>query len=213
MNQRSQSLQTRLDDIEDRLRSMRTVTNTASAEISGGETVIDVDGTLTFSDGGQLFLGSSSIQTADGRNIIDPEGNLTVDSLVVYGDILSARDYLYQREGINSDVIDTQVVESIYQEIEVGFPDWASSAMVSFDIYINTRVKSVSSNPLVVTLNGKPVSRPKSDQRGNISNNTSVVRRVSPDQPIMRIGVDFSEGTVPVGDPKIHVTIGGVFSV
>lgn len=213
MNQRSQSLQTRLDDIEERLRSMRTVTNTASSEISGGETVIDDDGTLIFSDGGQLFLGSSSIQTKDGQDIIDPQGNLNVDSLVVYGDVLSARDYLYQREGIYSTVVDTQVVESASQELEVEFPDWASSAMISFDIYVNTRVKSVDSNPLLVSINGKPVTRPKSDQRGNVSSNTSVVRRVTPNQPMIKIDIDFREDTIPVGDPRMYVVIGGVFSV
>ena len=212
MNQRSRSLQTRLSDIEQRLRAMRTVTNTASAEITGGETIIDVDGSLLFADGGSLVLGSSSISASGGRKIIDEEGNLDVDSLTVHGDVLSARDYLYQREGIDIVVMDETVPETTVREVELGFPDWASSAMTTVSIHVNTRVKGRNANSLLITLNGKPVARPRSDEQGNISLRSSVVRRVFPESPTIRLGVSLTEETVPVADPRIMVTMGGVYS-
>lgn len=212
MNQRSRSLQTRLSDIEQRLRAMRTVTNTASAEITGGETIIDEDGSLLFADGGSLVLGSSSISASGGRKIIDEEGNLDVDSLTVHGDVLSARDYLYQREGIDIVVMDETVPETTVREVELGFPDWASSAMTTVSIHVNTRVKGRNANSLLITLNGKPVARPRSDEQGNISLRSSVVRRVFPESPTIRLGVSLTEETVPVADPRIMVTMGGVYS-
>lgn len=212
MNQRSRSLQARLSDIEQRLRAMRTVTNTASAEITGGETIIDVDGSLLFADGGRLVLGSSSIGTSGDRKIIDEEGNLDADSLTVHGDVLSARDYLYQREGIDIVVMDETVPETTVREVELGFPDWASSAMVTTSIHVNTRVKGRNTNALLITLNGKPVARPRSDEQGNISLRSSVVRRVFPETPTVRLGVTLTEETVPVADPRIMVTMGGVYS-
>lgn len=212
MNQRSRSLQTRLRDIEQRLRAMRTVTNTASAEITGGETIIDEDGSLLFADGGSLVLGSSSISASGGRKIIDEEGNLDVDSLTVHGDVLSARDYLYQREGIDIVVMDETVPETTVREVELGFPDWASSAMTTVSIHVNTRAKGRNANSLLITLNGKPVARPRSDDQGNISLRSSVVRRVFPESPTIRLGVSLTEETVPVADPRIMVTMGGVYS-
>lgn len=212
MNQRSRSLQTRLRDIEQRLRAMRTVTNTASAEITGGETIIDVDGSLLFADGGSLVLGSSSISASGGRKIIDEEGNLDVDSLTVHGDVLSARDYLYQREGIDIVVMDETVPETMVREVELGFPDWSSSAVVTTSIHVNTRVKGMNTNALLITLNGKPVARPRSDEQGNISLRSSVVRRVFPETPTIRLGITLTEESVPVADPRIMVTMGGVYS-
>lgn len=212
MNQRSRSLQARLSDIEQRLRAMRTVTNTASAEITGGETIIDVDGSLLFADGGRLVLGSSSIGTSGDRKIIDEEGNLDADSLTVHGDVLSARDYLYQREGIDIVVMDETVPETTIREVELGFPDWSSSAVVTISIHVNTRVKGRNTNALLITLNGKPVARPRSDEQGNISLRSSVVRRVFPETPTIRLGVTLTEETVPVADPRIMVTMGGVYS-
>ena len=111
MSQRSSSLQSRLRDIEQRLRAMRTVTNTASAEISGGETIIDRDGSLIFSDGGSLVLGGKTIATSDDRLLLDESGNLDVDTLMVYGDVLSVRDYLRQREAIHLTVVDDHTPE------------------------------------------------------------------------------------------------------
>lgn len=213
MNQRSRSLQARLSDIEQRLRAMRTVTNTASAEISGGETIIDEDGSLIFADGGSLVLGSEYIGASGGRKILDEAGNLNVDSLMVQGDVLSARDYLFQREGIDNVVIDDTVVGTTQRELVLGFPDWASSAMVTYNIHINTRIRGRNTNSVLITLNGKPVSRPKSDEHGNIYLRAAVVRRVLPDSPTIKVGVLFSEETIPVADPRILITMGGVYSV
>lgn len=213
MQQRSGSLQNRLSDIESRLRSMRTVANTASAEISGGETVIDEDGSIFFSDGGRLSLGSSSIQSSTGEMMIDPEGNLSVDSLVVYGDILSASDYLYQREAIEAEIISTDIIEPVVSETTLGFPDWASSALVTFTIYVRARFNEIDSNPMLISLNGKPIARPRTDQLGNLEIDASVVRRVSPDTPNIRVNIDLSGTSVPTASPTISIKIGGVYSV
>lgn len=212
MSQRSSSLQNRLRDIEQRLRAMRTVTNTASAEISGGETIIDRDGSLIFSDGGSLVLGGKTIATSDDRLLLDESGNLDVDTLMVYGDVLSVRDYLRQREAIHLTVVDDHTPESMTREVVLGFPDWASSAMVIFDIYLNTRTRSRGTNTMLVTLNGKPVARPRSDENGNVILRSTVVRRVTPDLPTIRVGVAMDEPTVPVADPRLSVEASGVFS-
>lgn len=213
MQQRSGTLQDRLNDIERRLRTFRTVTNTASAEITGGETVIDEDGSIIFSDGGTLRLGGSSIQTYEGSSIIDSEGNLHADSLEVHGDVLSASDYLYQRETIDSEVINTTDISSIDREVDLGFPDWSSTALAVFDVYVNSRFRGTYSNPMTVYLNGKPIARPKTDELGNIVLDSSVVRRITPEHPAIRITVDVSGEVVPVDSPAIRVKIGGVFSV
>lgn len=210
---RSESLQARLSDVERRLREMRTVTNTASAEISGGETIIDEDGSVYFLDGGRLRLGGSSIETTSGKTIISPEGHLTADSVVVYGDVLSARDHKYQRETFEEEIISTNVVQSVDEEFSLEFPDWSSSAMVVVNIRIATRVGSINSNPLLVTLNGKPIARPRSDYLGNIVLSTSVVRKVLPDRPSLRLSAVFAEDTVPFISPEMIVKVGGLYTV
>lgn len=213
MQQKSGSLQARLDDIERRLRSFRTVTNTASAEITGGETVIDEDGSIIFSDGGRLVLGESSIKSYDGTELIDSDGNLKVDSLIVYGDVLSASDYHYQREAIEDDIVNTNVIAPIDQRTELEFPDWSSSALVVFTVYIKARFRNSEHNPLTIYLNGKPISRPKSDVLGNVILDSTVVRRMSPENPTIHLTIDITDDVAPVADPEIRVSIGGVYSI
>lgn len=210
---RSESLQARLADVERRLRAMRTVTNTASAEIAGGETIIDENGSIYFLDGGRLRLGGSSIITSDGKTILDTEGNLTADSVVVYGDVLSARDYRFQRETFEEIVLSSNVIQSIDEEVTLGFPDWSSSASVVTTIRITARVGSTESNPLLISLNGKPIARPRTDSLGNITLDTSVTRRVLPERPSLRLSIVFEEDTVPTAVPEMYVKMGGVFSV
>lgn len=214
MNQRkSRSLQNRLNNLESRLHAMSTVTNTSSAEISGGETVIDEDGSLYFMDGGTLYLGSSSVKTSDSRDLIDSSGNLYVDSLTVYGDILSSRDYVYQREPIDEVIVDTSEVASKSLVFDIEFPDWASTALVTFSFRISTRIESVNSNKLLITLNGKPVARPRSNDLGDIELSSSVIRRIYPENLSTRISVELDEESVPSSTPRMLITLGGVFTV
>lgn len=212
MDRRSRSLQARLDDIRRRFRAMRTVSNTASSEISGGETVIDEDGSLIFKDGGRLTLGGSAIVGADGSPLIDENGNLTVDSLTVYGDILSAEDYLLQREAIDITVVDTLSVESIDITEPLEFPDWASSALVTYYIEVSTRIRSPESNNVMIKLNGKPVSRPRSDTLGNVSTVVAISRGMVPETPNVHVEVEINDDIFPTSTSKMLVTIGGVFT-
>lgn len=209
---RSETLKTRLADVERRLKAMRTVTNTASAEISGGETIIDDEGSLIFEDGGRLRLEGSVIETTTGKTLIDSGGNLVADSVIIYGDVLSARDYMLQRETIEETLIDTELINTTKLDYTLDFPDWASKASIVATIAVNSRVRTREGNPLLVSFNGKPVSRPRTDSVGNVMVSTSVVRRVLPDNPEIRISLTFSEETVPSASPKMRVKLGGVYT-
>lgn len=212
MERRSQSLQSRLNNVKRRLREMRTVTNTASAEISGGETVIDADGSIYFLDGGRLVLGSSTVSTLAGTPLINGTGDLSVDSLTVYGDVLSAADYMYQRETIDYTVVDTDTIESMSTEVDIEFPDWSSTALVTFYVYIDTRVRTPNTNNVLVKINGKTVARPRSDSIGNVQLSSTVVRRVLPDNPTVKIDVELTDDTFPTGKPRLKIALGGVYS-
>lgn len=212
MERRSQSLQSRLNNVKRRLREMRTVTNTASAEISGGETVIDADGSIYFLDGGRLVLGSSTVSTLAGTPLINGTGDLSVDSLTVYGDVLSAADYMYQRETIDYTVVDTDTIESMSTEVDLEFPDWSSTALVTFYVYIDTRVRTPNTNNVLVKINGKTVARPRSDSIGNVQLSSTVVRRVLPDNPTVKIDVELTDDTFPTGKPRLKIALGGVYS-
>lgn len=212
MERRSQSLHSRLNNVKRRLREMRTVTNTASAEISGGETVIDADGSIYFLDGGRLVLGSSTVSTLAGTPLINGTGDLSVDSLTVYGDVLSAADYMYQREIIDYTVVDTDTIESMSTEVDLEFPDWSSTALVTFYVYIDTRIRTPNTNSVLVKINGKPVARPRSDSIGNVQLSSTVVRRVLPDNPTVKIDVELTDDTFPTGKPRLKIALGGVYS-
>lgn len=212
MERRSQSLQSRLNNVKRRLREMRTVTNTASAEISGGETVIDADGSIYFLDGGRLVLGSSTVSTLAGTPLINGTGDLSVDSLTVYGDVLSAADYMYQRETIDYTVVDTDTIESMSTEVDLEFPDWSSTALVTFYVYIDTRVRTPNTNNVLVKINGKTVARPRSDSIGNVQLSSTVVRRVLPDNPTVKVDVELTDDTFPTGKPRLKIALGGVYS-
>lgn len=204
-------LQSRISDVRRRLRAMRTVTNTASAQISGGETVIDEDGSLIFGSGGRLTLGGSTISNSTGEPILDREGVLNVDYFTVYGDVLSASDYLYQREVFEVVVVDTTEVESFAAPVELNFPDWSSSALVNYSITLNTRISSANSNKITIYLNGKPVARPRSTSIGDVYLNSFVTRRHFPGgpTPIITMGVD--EPVLPMDGSGVNVSMAGVY--
>lgn len=212
MDRRSRDLQSRISDVRRRLRAMRTVTNTSSAQIEGGETVIDEDGGLIFGSGGRLTLGGSTIADSTGEPIISREGVLSVDSFMVYGDVLSASDYLFQREVFEIAVVDTTEVGSLIAPVEMNFPDWSSSALADYSITLNTRIPSINSNKVTVYLNGKPVARPRSNSIGDVYLNSFVTRRHYPDDPTPTIEVVVDEEVLPTIESVVRITTSGVYT-
>lgn len=206
-------LQSRINDVRRRLRAMRTVTNTASAQISGGETVIDEDGSLIFGSGGRLALGGSTISNSAGEPILDREGVLNVDYFTVYGDVLSASDYLYQREVFEVDAVDTTEVGSFSVPVSLDFPDWSSSALVNYTITLNTRISSANSNKITIYLNGKPVARPRSTSIGDVYLNSFVTRRHFPEGPTPTITMEVDEPVLPMVGAGVNVSMAGVYLV
>lgn len=206
-------LQSRISDVRRRLRAMRTVTNTASAQISGGETVIDEDGSLIFGSGGRLTLGGSTISNSAGESILDREGVLNVDYFTVYGDVLSASDYLYQREVFEVDAVDTTEVGSFAVPVPLNFPDWSSSALVNYTITLNTRISSANSNKITIYLNGKPVARPRSTSIGDVYLNSFATRRHFPDGPTPTITMEVDEPVLPMVGSGVNVSMSGVYLV
>ena len=204
-------LQSRISDVRRRLRAMRTVTNTASAQISGGETVIDEDGSLIFGSGGRLTLGGSTISNSIGEPILDREGVLNVDYFTVYGDVLSASDYLFQREVFEVVVIDTTEVGSFAAPVSLSFPDWSSSALVNYHITLNTRISSANSNKITIYLNGKPVARPRSTSIGDVYLNSFVTRRHFPGGPTPTITMQVDEPVLPMDGAGVNVSMAGVY--
>ena len=213
MANRNSSLQVRLSNIETRLRAMRTVTNTASSEVAGGETIIDTDGTLIFSDGGRLRIGGSSVRSSSGNYIIDPDGNLSVDSLEVHGDILSSKDYLFQREVLNPIALSQTNIENAEHEISLDFPDWSSRATITVNVKVDTRFQELDANPIVFTINGKVFMRPKTSLTGDVIAEASVVRRILPEQPVIRLGVGVSGEIAPTQGEGITIEMSGVYTV
>lgn len=212
MERRSRDLQSRINDVRRRLRSMRTVTNTASAQISGGETIIDSDGSLFFGSGGRLVLGGSTISDEVGNPIISSEGNLSVESLTVYGDVLSAYDYLYQRESFMDTLVDSSEVGPLSMLTNLSFPDWSSSALVTYYLDIRTRIDAVNSNKVIVRINGKPVARPRSDITGNIEMHSYVTRRMYPGSPSITVEVEIDGNTLPTSDSLLRIKTAGVYT-
>lgn len=206
-------LQSRISDVRRRLRAMRTVTNTASAQISGGETVIDEDGSLIFGSGGRLTLGGSTISNSVGEPILDREGVLNVDYFTVYGDVLSASDYLFQREVFDEVVVDTTEVGSFAAPVTLDFPDWSSSALVNYHITLNTRISSANSNKVTIYLNGKPVARPRSTSIGDVYLNSFVTRRHFPEGPTPTVTMEVDEPVLPMVGSGVNVSMAGVYLV
>lgn len=204
-------LQSRISDVRRRLRAMRTVTNTASAQISGGETVIDEDGSLIFGSGGRLTLGGSTISNSTGEPILDREGVLNVDYFTVYGDVLSASDYLFQREVFEVVVADTTEVGSFEAPAALNFPDWSSSALVNYNITLSTRISSANSNKITIYLNGKPVARPRSTSIGDVYLNSFVTRRHFPGGPAPTITMEVDEPVLPTVGARVNVSMAGVY--
>lgn len=212
MHRRSKDLQSRIGDVRRRLRAMRTVTNTASAQISGGETIIDEDGSLIFGSGGRLALGGSTISNSSGEPIIGSDGVLDVDSLTVYGDVLSASDYLLQREVFDIGLVDTTEVGPFIAPVPLHFPDWSSSALVNYRVTINTRISSVNSNKITVYINSKPVARPRSSSIGNVYSDSFVTRRHYPEGPSPTVEVRMDEPVLPLGASMLKITLSGVYT-
>lgn len=212
MYRRSKDLQSRISDVRRRLRALRTVTNTASAQISGGETIIDEDGSLIFGSGGRLTLGGSTVSNSSGESIISSDGVLDVDSLTVYGDVLSASDYLLQREVFEIELVDTPEVGPFIAPVLLNFPDWSSSALVNYHITVNTRISSINSNKLTVYINSKPVARPRSSSIGNVYLDSFVTRRHYPEDSSPTVEVRMSEPVLPLGESILKVTLSGVYT-
>ena len=212
MHRRSKDLQSRIGDVRRRLRAMRTVTNTASAQISGGETIIDEDGSLIFGSGGRLALGGSTITDSAGAPIIGSDGVLDVDSLNVYGDVLSASDYLLQREVFEIGLVDTTEVGPFIAPVSLNFPDWSSSALVNYRVTINTRISSINSNKITVYINSKPVARPRSSSIGNVYSDIFVTRRHYPEGPSPTVEVRTDEPVLPLGESMLKITLSGVYT-
>lgn len=206
------SVTDRITDFRRRLNAMRTVTNTASSQISGGETIIDQDGGVSFRDGGQLVLGSSSIITSRGESIISESGDLTVDSLNVYGDVLSAQDYLYQREVASRVIVDTDEAWTRHDTVDVDFPDWASSMLATVNIYLSQRISTPRSNKVLIQLNGKPVARPRSNELGDILVDSSITRTILPENPNLTVSTVIGDSLSPTDTARITIKVSGVFS-
>lgn len=212
MHRRSKDLQSRISDVRRRLRAMRTVTNTASSQISGGETIIDEDGGLIFGSGGRLTLGGSTISNSLGEPIISRDGVLDVDSFTVYGDVLSASDYLFQREVFEIGIVNTTEVGPLITTVPLKFPDWSSSALVNYRVTLNTRISSINSNKITVHINGKPVARPRSNSIGNVYLDSFVTRRHYPEDPAPTIEVRTDEPILPLGESILKITLSGVYT-
>lgn len=212
MHRRSKDLQSRISDVRRRLRAMRTVTNTASSQISGGETIIDEDGSLIFGSGGRLTLGGSTITNSSGEPIIGSDGVLDVDSFTVYGDVLSASDYLFQREVFEIGLVDTIEVGPLITPVPLEFPDWSSSALVNYRVTLNTRISSINSNKITVHINSKPVARPRSNSIGNVYLDSFVTRRHYPEDPAPTIEVRTDEPILPLGESILKITLSGVYT-
>lgn len=211
MDRRSRDLQSRISDVRRRMRAMRTVTNTASAQISGGETVIDEDGSLIFGSGGRLTLGGSTISNSMGEPIINREGVLIVDSFTAYGDVLSATDYLLQREVFEMVAVNTPDVAPFSLTVPLNFPDWSSSALVNYRITLNTRISSANSNKIIVYLNGKPVARPRSTSIGDVYLNSFVTRRHFPGGSSPTITMEVDEPVLPMEGSGVNIAMAGVY--
>ena len=209
---RANTLQSRLFNIETRLRAMNTVTNTASSEISGGETIIDENGSLIFHSGGTLVIGNSSISSGDAE-IITSDGNLVADTVTISGDVLSASDYDKQREATRTVLLSTDVVGSTSINHELEFPDWASYASVWTNVVLRTRVRTPNSNPVLITVNGSPLARPRSSDIGDVQTDVTGFRRITPDNPYVRVAITMAEDSVPIDSPEMYVEQGVMYLV
>lgn len=203
------TLKQRILDIERRLAVLSTTTNTQSSQISGGETVVDSEGSVTFRDGGSLILAETArLNTGSGKTIIDYAGIINADRVKINGDILSSSDYKNQRETFSSTLIDTKNVQSLEYPIELMLPDWARFAHISVSVFVKARLYNPESSFIEFLVNGVPVGRSMS----KLNEDTILSSSVSFDtENDFKVNVLMGSSAAPSVDSRMILTTGGIY--